>query len=996
VESWYAASTSTPEGVTSYCNTHIRPAWIPSGHAISSSLDSVNYGTRLVVSTCVWSNCPANSKYGMGGCTCDKGFAQVSGQNICAKFELKDTTQEPKSCKVPVFGNPISPLTGSKVETVGTGVEIGGIELVLTYDSVSKAPGSVASAYTHLPSFGELWFTNLHRGLNVAPTLKTAVLSRGGGQILSFSGNGMGVFTAPANRNDTLISIPGGGYRYTDPVSGVQEVYNPAGQLTRLVNAQGKFLNFIYTSGLLTFIQDSDGKVIRFTYASAGGGSAEPRINQVTDTVGRTITAGYDSGGNLATLTWQDSKLRQFLYENTSFPWALTGVTDENSTRYATFGYDSEGRAISTEYTGGVGHYSVTYGQGPTVSVVDTYDAGTNVLNRTRSWQIPSNPVLTTPNGATADMGVQNQFGAPAVTTMSQPAGSGCAASTSAMTYDANGNVASKDDFTGRRSCYAYDSKNLPIAVVEGLANTVDCTTVLGSNASLPFNSRKVSTLFHPDWAMPTKAARPLSITTSVYNGQADPFSGNALASCAPATAKTPDGKAIAVLCKQVVQATSDVNGSAGLAATIDTNVPQRVSTYTYDAVGRPQTSTDPLNRVTTYSYYTDTSPTLALDTNLGSLSLLLHGDGVDGATSITDSSPAAKTVTVSGNTKISTTQSKFGGASMYFDGSRDYISMPSDPSLDMKDSDFTIEMWIYKLGNNSGSSRLWNPNGDLVADVYMGIDESGNLVNYGSSSGSGWNVWAGGAVAIPNNVWRHVALVRLGGTVKVYVDGVGTVLTSTLGTATLYAGTYTHVIGGQGNGPDRAFNGYIDEVRVSKGIARYTANFTPPTQAFLGDVPILDPDATGHKVGDLQSITNAAGHVTQFTKYDRAGRLRQMVDAKGVVTDTTYTPRSQIASTTVTPPGGTSRTTTFTYDGVGQLSQAGMPDGTTLVYSYDAAHRLTGVTDTKGNTVTYSLDNMGNKVGEQVKDPQGNLQRSITRVYDALNRVQQTTGASN
>jgi hypothetical protein len=53
-------------------------------------------------------------------------------------------------------------------------------------------------------------------------------------------------------------------------------------------------------------------------------------------------------------------------------------------------------------------------------------------------------------------------------------------------------------------------------------------------------------------------------------------------------------------------------------------------------------------------------------------------------------------------------------------------------------------------------------------------------------------------------------------------------------------------------------------------------------------------------------------------------------------------------------------------------------------------------VTDAKGNTVTYTLDNMGNRTGEQVKDPQGNLQRNITRVYDALNRVQQTTGASN
>jgi YD repeat-containing protein len=172
----------------------------------------------------------------------------------------------------------------------------------------------------------------------------------------------------------------------------------------------------------------------------------------------------------------------------------------------------------------------------------------------------------------------------------------------------------------------------------------------------------------------------------------------------------------------------------------------------------------------------------------------------------------------------------------------------------------------------------------------------------------------------------------------------------------------------------------------VAGNYAYYTAT------TFTGTAP----NEVGHTVGDLQSITNAAGHVTQYTQYDRAGRVRQMIDPKGVVTDTVYTPRGWISSTTVTPPGATARTTSYSYDNAGQLTGVVMPDSTTLSYSYDSAQRLVGVTDTKGNTVTYTLDNMGNRVSEQVKDPQGNLQRSITRVYDALNRVQQTTGASN
>jgi len=102
------------------------------------------------------------------------------------------------------------------------------------------------------------------------------------------------------------------------------------------------------------------------------------------------------------------------------------------------------------------------------------------------------------------------------------------------------------------------------------------------------------------------------------------------------------------------------------------------------------------------------------------------------------------------------------------------------------------------------------------------------------------------------------------------------------------------------------------------------------------------------------------------------------------------------VSSVAVTPPGGASRATSYTYDNAGQLTGVAMPDGTTMSYSYDTAQRLVGVTDAKGNSVTYTLDNMGNRSGEQTRDSSGNLQRNITRVYDALNRVQQVTGARN
>jgi len=958
-------------------------------------------------------SCPDNNSTLSGAtCTCkeDKGYGQVPGQSVCAPREEVDKTQSPELPKIcpapgrsnPAYGNPIYPLTGSKAEPVATGIELGGMALSLTYDNASKAPGSVSSAYKHLPSFGELWFTNLHRKLNVSPTLQTAVLSRGDGRLLSFTGNGSGAFTAAANRNETLVSVTGG-YRFTDIANGIQELYSSAGQLTSLSTSQGQTLSFTYVANDLTAVKDSTGRVLQFSYASAANG--DRRITQITDPTGRTLGAGYDSAGNLNALIWQDGKVRQFLYENTSFPWALTGVKDENDSRLSTFGYDSQGRAISTERAGGVNRYSVSYGQAPSVSVVDSYDAATNVLSRTRSWQIPASSVLATPNGTTTDMGVQNQFGMPALTTMSQPAGSGCAAATSSMSYDANGNVASKDDFSQKRSCYDYNSKNQPITTVDGLPNTVDCASVLPANASLPAGSRKLSTQWHPDWSLPTKTAQPLSLTTSIYNGQPDPFNSNALASCAPVTATMPDGKPIVVLCRQVEQATTDADGSQGLAATLNAAVAPRVSTSTYDAFGRVLTSTDPMNRVTTYTYYNNSTdfnnPLISSDPDFDKVSLLLHGDGAEGSTIFVDSASSPKTPAVSGGAQISTTQSQYGGGSMKFDGSSSQLAFAHDTTLDLSSGDFTIEASVYinSLAFHNVILQKDQSFGTTFTSYTLMVSAAGKLEGHvGTGNSAGYSQWISSAPGlITTGQFYHVAFTRQGAVLRLFVNGALVQTATQTGTPLdggkpLVIGTYP----GGGGTADGWFNGYIDDLRITKGLARYTANFTPPAQAFANTGPVIDPNATGHTAGDLQSITNAAGHVTQFTLYDRAGRVRQMVDPKGVVTDMAYTPRGWISSVIVTSPDDTATTTSYTYDNAGQLTGATLPDGTTLGYSYDAAHRLTGVTDAKGNTVTYTLDGMGNKTSEKVKDSSGTLQRNITRVYDALNRIQQVTGASN
>jgi YD repeat-containing protein len=86
-------------------------------------------------------------------------------------------------------------------------------------------------------------------------------------------------------------------------------------------------------------------------------------------------------------------------------------------------------------------------------------------------------------------------------------------------------------------------------------------------------------------------------------------------------------------------------------------------------------------------------------------------------------------------------------------------------------------------------------------------------------------------------------------------------------------------------------------------------------------------------------------------------------------------------------------KTTFDTYDGNGRVTQMTAPDGSVLTYGYDPAHRLTSVTDSLGNKVTYTLDAIGNRISEKATDPGNVLRRNITRVYDALNRLQTVTG---
>jgi hypothetical protein len=202
---------------------------------------------------------------------------------------------------------------------------------------------------------------------------------------------------------------------------------------------------------------------------------------------------------------------------------------------------------------------------------------------------------------------------------------------------------------------------------------------------------------------------------------------------------------------------------------------------------------------------------------------LLLHCDGSDGSTTVTDSSLAGHTVTVNGHAQIDTAQSKFGGASLICDGTGDTLELDGSSDFAFGTGDFTIEFWL-RLDTANGwiyDGRAIGLNGDYPALYQL----SGTLRYFVDSADR-----ITGA-SLSNSTWYHIALVRYASNTKLYIDGTQSGSTWPDTTDYLTGADRPMIMGTSALAPD--IDGWIDELRVSKGIARWTADFTPPTSAY-------------------------------------------------------------------------------------------------------------------------------------------------------------------
>ena len=404
-------------------------------------------------------------------------------------------------------GNPINAGIANKYESA-LDYSSGLLELKRYYNS---------SVATKAGMFGTHQRSNYDRSISTTSTAISLTAYRQDGKAYSYFRDDSGNWIPTSDVNDRIVELKDAnririGWRYTLASDDSVETYSATGKLLSIADRTGRIQTPTYdlpaTSGgdgdpeTLDAVTDDTGRQLRFSY------DTNKRIATVTESAGGVIAYGYDAQNNLISVQYPDGRSKTYHYnepENTSganLPNALTGITDENGNRYATYQYSSDGKAISTGHAGGADLNTLAY----------NVDASGN----------PASTIVTDPLGTQHTINFTTILGVVKSTGQSQPGGSGCGPASSATTYDANGNVASRADFNGNKICYAYDlARNLETVRVEGLSSATACPTSLATYTPVAGTAqRKILTNWHPTFRLPVKITEPGRETSIVYDSR--------------------------------------------------------------------------------------------------------------------------------------------------------------------------------------------------------------------------------------------------------------------------------------------------------------------------------------------------------------------------------------------------------------------------------------------------------------------------------------------
>jgi YD repeat-containing protein len=735
------------------------------------------------------------------------------------------------------------------------------------------------------------------------------------------------------------------------------ELYSLNGALSEIRDRHGNRQVLFYDSaGFLTKVEDAFGRSIQFSYGLDFQGNAI--LTGATDPGGASIQYVRHIGSNGTTdpshdsVVYQDSKTRRYVYDESlgnpapnTFRWALTGILDENASRKATFKYDSLGRAIESDVGGGIERHTLQYQSGGARQVVDP-------LGTQRAYQF----------GLVAGRIRQSQLSEPCVT--------GCTTSSTAATYDANGNVASRTDFNGNRTNYTHDlARNLEISRTEGLTS---------AGATTP-QTRTITTEWHPTFRLVKRIAEPLRITTNGYNGDGG-------ASCGLQS----DGVTLVpgVLCSKAVQATTDASGASGFGATL-AGAP-RIWTYTYNANGQVLTVNGPRTDVvdvTSYTYHPANDSIIGRRGKLATIANALnHTTQITAYNAhgqpLTIVDPNGLTTSLAYDQRQRLTSRTLGGEATAYTydsaGQLTKVTLPDNSFLSYTyDAAHRLAGIQDNLGNRiaytldssgnrtkeeifdpanslkqtrsrvfSGLNRLFRELGALGQTTEYGYDNQGNIVSIkdplNKTTGNEYD---------PLNRLKKTTDPNSGSTLYGY-NGQDA-LTSVTDPRNL---TTAYVVSGLGD--------LLQQASPDSGITNSTHNsagsLLTQTDA-KGQVTVYMYDALervtqvtfsdgSRQVYGYDSGTNGVGRLVSITETNPANQVTNALAY-------TYTAHGRLSSE-VRTLGRTSYAITYSYDSTGRLTGLGYPSGRTVAYSFDALGRVNQISTSKDGQTQVLVQN--------------------------------------
>ncbi len=380
-----------------------------------------------------------------------------------------------RTCKV---GNPIF-IGGGNKQQIESDYKSKTLRFTRTYNSnaVDEATGVTIGAH---------WRHNYDRYIstpsNAADVSGSAYALRQNGDTEHFVLDNGAVVEATMTTD--RLERDGSGWRYTTGSDEV-ELYNDTGRLVSITNRAGQTQTLTYDStGRLTQVADDAGRTLTFIYNS------DNRIVTMTAPDGGLYSYEYDTNGRLSKVIYpddtpgdmSDNPARTYHYENTLSVNvnALTGITDENGNRYATWEYDTQGRAISSEHAGGVDRTEFTFNADGSTTV-------TNALGKQTTYHFED---INGYRYVASVEGHQTTY---------------CAGANKVYSRDSNGYLLSKTDWNGNVTNYTRDSRGLELSRTEA--------------AGTP-QERTITTEWHSEFRLPLKIIEPGKITEYTYDAQ--------------------------------------------------------------------------------------------------------------------------------------------------------------------------------------------------------------------------------------------------------------------------------------------------------------------------------------------------------------------------------------------------------------------------------------------------------------------------------------------